>query len=68
MLHGIAKQRIGMLALALKPNIMVKGTETSWQRVCLPVKSDIDDQAVAWCRCWVMLVMVLPRWFDRGMM
>jgi hypothetical protein len=47
MLHGIAKQRIRMLALALKPNIMVKGTETSWQRVCLPLKSDIDDQAVA---------------------
>jgi hypothetical protein len=35
----------------------------SWQRVYLPLKSyvvDVDNQVVAWCQCWVMLVMVLP--------
>jgi hypothetical protein len=47
MLHDGAKQCIGMLALALEQNIMVKGVGTSWQRVCLPLKSDVDDQAVA---------------------
>jgi hypothetical protein len=49
MLHGGAKQRIGMLALALEPNIMVNSTSMSCQRVCLPLKSyiiDVDDQAV----------------------
>jgi hypothetical protein len=47
MLHEGAKQRIGTLALAPEPNIMVKCTSMSWQRVCLPLKSDVDDQAVA---------------------
>jgi hypothetical protein len=50
MLHGGAKQRIGMLALALEPNIIVNSISMSLQRVCLPLKSyivDIDDQAVA---------------------
>jgi hypothetical protein len=46
MLRRGAKQRIGTLALALEQNIMVKGTGMSWQCVCLPLKSDIDDQAV----------------------
>jgi hypothetical protein len=49
MLHGHAKQRIRMLALALEPNIMVNSTGLSWQRVCLPLKSyivDVDDQIV----------------------
>jgi hypothetical protein len=49
MLHRGAKQRIGMLALALEPNIMVNSTGMSWQRVCLPLKSyivDVDDQVV----------------------
>jgi hypothetical protein len=41
MLHGGAKQRIEMLALALKPNIMVNSTGMSWERVCLPLKSYI---------------------------
>jgi hypothetical protein len=43
MLHGGAKQRIRMLALALKPSIMVNSARMSWQRVCLPLKSYIDD-------------------------
>jgi hypothetical protein len=50
MLHKGAKQRIGMLALALEPKIMVNSTGLSWQRVCLLLKSYIiyvDDQAVA---------------------
>jgi hypothetical protein len=50
MLRRGVKQRIGMLALALEPNIMVNSTGMSWQRVCLPLKSyivDVDDQAVA---------------------
>jgi hypothetical protein len=50
MLHEGAKRRIRMLALALKPNIMVNRTGMSWQRVCLPLKSyiiDVDDEAVA---------------------
>jgi hypothetical protein len=50
MLHGGAKQCIGVLASALEQNIMVKGTGMSWQRVCLPLKSyivDVDDQVVA---------------------
>jgi hypothetical protein len=47
MLHDGAKQCIGMLALTLEQNIMVKGVSTSWQHVCLPLKSDVDDQAVA---------------------
>jgi hypothetical protein len=49
MLHRGAKQRIGMVALALEPNIMVNSTGMSWQRVCLPLKSyivDVDDQVV----------------------
>jgi hypothetical protein len=47
MLHGGAKQRVRMLALALKPNIMVNSIGMSWQRVCLLLKSyivDVDDQ------------------------
>jgi hypothetical protein len=50
MLHGGAKQCIGMLALTLEPNIMVNSTSMSWQRVCLPLESyivDVDDQIVA---------------------
>jgi hypothetical protein len=50
MLHGGAKQRIGTLALALEPNIMVNSTDISWQHVCLLLKSyvvDADDQVVA---------------------
>jgi hypothetical protein len=46
MLHGGAKQCIGTLALTLEQSIVVKGTSTSWQRVCLPLKSDVDDQAI----------------------
>jgi hypothetical protein len=49
MLHEGAKQRIGMLALALEPNIMANSIGMSWQRVCLPLKSyivDVDYQAV----------------------
>jgi hypothetical protein len=49
MFHGGAKQCIGMLALALEPNIIVNSTGMSWQHVCLPLKSyivDVDDQAV----------------------
>jgi hypothetical protein len=49
MLHGGAKQRIGKLALALEPNIMVSSTSMSWQRVYLPLKSyiiNVDDQVV----------------------
>jgi ABC-type taurine transport system ATPase subunit len=30
MLHGGAKQRIGMLALALEPNLMVNSISMSW--------------------------------------
>jgi hypothetical protein len=47
MLHGGAMQCIGVLALALKPNITVDCTGMSWQHVCLLLKSyvvDIDDQ------------------------
>jgi hypothetical protein len=47
MLHGGAKQRIGMLASALEPNIMVNSTDMSWHHVCLLLKSyivDVDDQ------------------------
>jgi hypothetical protein len=49
MLHGGAKQHIGMLALTLEPNIMVNSTGMSWQHVCLPLKSyiiDVDNQVV----------------------
>jgi hypothetical protein len=49
MLHGGARQRIGTLALALEPNIMVNSTGISWQHVCLPLKSyvvNVDDQAI----------------------
>jgi hypothetical protein len=51
-----------MLALAPEPNIMVNNIGMSWQHVCLPLKSyivDVDDQAIAWRRCRVMLTMVL---------
>jgi hypothetical protein len=41
MLHGAANQRIGTLALALEPNIMVNSIGMSWQRVYLPLKSYI---------------------------
>jgi hypothetical protein len=50
MLHGGARQRIGTLALALEPNIMVNSTGMSWQHVCLSLKSyiiDVDDEAIA---------------------
>jgi hypothetical protein len=50
MLHGGAKQCIGMLALSLEPNIMVNSTSMSWQHVCFPLKSyivNVDDKAVA---------------------
>jgi hypothetical protein len=73
MLHGGAKQRIGMLALALEPNIRVNSTIMSWQRVCLPLKSylvDVDDHGCfmtlmmghvgKWCYR-VTLMMALPR-------
>jgi hypothetical protein len=43
MLHKGAKQCIGMLALALEPNIMVNSTDMSWQPVCLLMKSYIID-------------------------
>jgi hypothetical protein len=43
MLHGGAKQHIGMLALTLEPNTMVNSTGMSWQRVYLPLKSYIVD-------------------------
>jgi hypothetical protein len=33
MLHGDARQRIGTIALALEPNIMVNSPGISWQRV-----------------------------------
>jgi hypothetical protein len=49
MLHGSAKQRNEVLALALEPNIMVNSIGMSWQHVCLPLKSyivDVDDQAI----------------------
>jgi hypothetical protein len=49
MFYGGAKKHIGMLALALEPNIMANNTRMSWQRVCLLLKSflvDVDDQAV----------------------
>jgi hypothetical protein len=55
MLHGGAKQRIRMLALALEPNIMVNSTGLSWQHIFLPLKSyliDVDDQA-----CLMMLML-----------
>jgi hypothetical protein len=68
MLHGGAKQRIGTLALALEPNIMVNSIGMSWQRVYLSLKSDVDDQAVALCRYQVMLLMKLLRRFDHVMM
>jgi hypothetical protein len=64
MLHGGANQCIGMLALALEPNIMVNSTGMSWQHVCLSLKSyiaDVDNQVDVWCRCQVVLAMVLPR-------
>jgi hypothetical protein len=35
----------------------------NWQHVCLPLKSyivDVDDQAIAWYHCWIVLAMVLP--------
>jgi hypothetical protein len=65
MLHGGAKQRNEMLALALEPSILVNSIGMSWQRVCLPLKShvivvDVDDQVVACCRYRVMLATVLP--------
>jgi hypothetical protein len=50
MLHGGAKQRNEMLALALELSTLVNSTGMSWQRYCLPLKShvvDVDDQAVA---------------------
>jgi hypothetical protein len=50
MLHGGAKQRNEMFALAMEPNIMVNSTGMSWQCVRLPLKSyiiDVDDEAVA---------------------
>jgi hypothetical protein len=49
MIHEGAKQRVRMLALALKPNIMVNSIGMSWQR-CLLLKSyivDVDDQVAA---------------------
>jgi hypothetical protein len=56
MLHGGAKQRNEMLALALEPCRLMNSTDMSWQRVCLPLKLhviviDVDDQAVTCCRC-----------------
>jgi hypothetical protein len=50
MLHGGAKQRNKMLALALESSILVNSIGMSWQRVCLPLKFyivDVDDQAIA---------------------
>jgi hypothetical protein len=47
MLHGGAKQRIGMPTMALEPNIMVNSTAMSWHHVYFPLKSyivDVDDQ------------------------
>jgi hypothetical protein len=49
MLHGGAKQCIGMLVLALEPNIMLNSIGMSWQCACLLLMSyiiDIDDQAL----------------------
>jgi hypothetical protein len=62
MLHGGAKQRNKMLALALESSILVNSIGMSWQRVCLPLKFyivDVDDQAIAERRCRVMLATVL---------
>jgi hypothetical protein len=36
-----------MLALPLEPNILVNSTGMSWQHVCFPLKSYVDDQVVA---------------------
>jgi hypothetical protein len=49
MLHEGAKQRNGIVALALEPNIMVNSIGMSWQLVSLPLKSyivDVDDQTI----------------------
>jgi hypothetical protein len=49
MLHRGAKRHIGMLALALEPNIMLNDTSMSGQRLCLLLKSyivDVDDIVV----------------------
>jgi hypothetical protein len=47
------------------PFIVVNRTGMSWQHVYLPLKTyvvvEFDNQDVVWCRCRVMLVMVLPR-------
>jgi hypothetical protein len=63
MLYGGAKKRIGTLALALEPSILVNSTGMSWQHVCLSLKLHvvvIDDQAIAYYCCRVVLVTVLP--------
>jgi hypothetical protein len=67
MLHGGAKLRNEMLALALEPSILVNSTNMSWQRACLPLKShviDVHDQVVACCPCRVVLATVLPSHAD----
>jgi hypothetical protein len=45
MLNGGVKQRNGMLAFALEPNIMVNSTNMSFSLKSYIV--DVDDQAVA---------------------
>jgi hypothetical protein len=69
MRHEGAKQHNEMLALALEPSILVNSTNMSWQHVCLLLKLHvivigINDQAVAHCRCRVMLATVLPSHAD----
>jgi hypothetical protein len=62
MQHGGAKQCNETLALAMEPSILVNSISMSWQRVCLALKSyvdDVDDQAIVCCPCQVMLAMVL---------
>jgi DNA-directed RNA polymerase subunit N (RpoN/RPB10) len=62
MLHGGAKKRIDTLALALESSILVNSTGMSWQHVCLSLKLQvvvIDDQAIAYYCCRVVLVTVL---------
>jgi hypothetical protein len=43
MIHGGAKQRNEMLALALEPTILVNSTGMNWQRIYLPLKSHVVD-------------------------
>jgi hypothetical protein len=58
-------------ALALEPSIMMNNTGMSWQHVRLALKNicvDIDDHAVAWYHCRVVLAMTLLRRLGHGAM